>query len=99
MKRLLIPTLLLLPCLAAATGNVADRPLDCETLKRDIATRIEANGVRSYALQVVPADAPTAGRIVGSCDGGSKRIAYRRIDLPPELLVAHDRSATPVPAR
>ncbi|SDD51975.1 DUF1161 domain-containing protein [Aquimonas voraii] len=62
---------------------------DCEELKSEIAARIEANGVRHYQLQIVEPDARDVGRIVGSCNGGSARIAYQRGALPsePEAVV------------
>lgn len=51
---------------------------DCEELKREIAAKIDANGVKAYSLEILAADAATAGKIVGSCEGGSRRIAYQR---------------------
>lgn len=52
---------------------------DCEELKAEIAKKIEANGVKSYTLTIVPAAEVKEGdQVVGSCDGGTKRIVYKR---------------------
>ncbi len=52
----------------------------CEDLKADIAKKIEANGVKTYTLEIVAADkaAETEGKVVGSCEGGAKKIVYNR---------------------
>ena len=51
---------------------------DCEELKREIAAKIEANGVKEYTLEIVPNDKVGSGQVVGSCDGGTKKIIYMR---------------------
>ena len=50
----------------------------CEELKAEIAAKIEANGVKQYTLEIVPMDATAEGKVVGTCDGGTKKIVYRR---------------------
>lgn len=56
----------------------------CEDLKADIAKKIEANGVKTYTLEIVAADkaAETEGKVVGSCEGGAKKIVYNRGGAP-----------------
>ena len=62
---------------AIATSAQAAKP--CEELKAEIAARIEANGVKAYTLEILPADqVKPAQKVVGSCDGGNSRIVYRR---------------------
>ena len=52
----------------------------CEELKMEIAKKIEANGVKNYKLTIVDAKDVKAGdKVVGSCDGGAKRIIYERL--------------------
>lgn len=92
MKRVLLLAALL--CVAA---NEAHARKDCEQLRQEIAGKIEANGVRDYQLQVVAADELGDARQVGSCDGGSKRIAYRRGTLPLAAIVANVPAANPQP--
>jgi hypothetical protein len=50
----------------------------CEQLKEEIAAKIEANGVKSYTLEVVAAEEAGDRKVVGSCDGGKKKVVYTR---------------------
>jgi len=51
---------------------------DCEELKSEIATKLDAKGVQNYQLEIVePADVADRQQ-VGSCGGGTKRIVYTR---------------------
>ena len=50
----------------------------CEELKSEIAAKIEANGVKNYTLEVVSAGQVADRKIVGSCDGGTKKIVYTK---------------------
>lgn len=69
---------IVLAILALIAASPALARKDCEDLKREIATKIDAKGVKSYALEIVAADAATSGKIVGNCNGGTQRIAYER---------------------
>jgi len=69
--------MLILSVLALSTSAQAEiKP--CEQLKEEIAAKIDAKGVPSYTLKVVPIDADEEGRQVGTCDGGTKKIMYVR---------------------
>ena len=50
----------------------------CEELKTDIAKKLEANGVKSYTLDIVAKDQDAQGKVVGTCEGGTKKIVYAR---------------------
>jgi hypothetical protein len=50
---------------------------DCEELKAEIEAKIKANGVKVFTLEIVDSD-KASGEIVGSCDGGTKKIVYKR---------------------
>ncbi|HLB15441.1 MAG TPA: DUF1161 domain-containing protein [Burkholderiales bacterium] len=52
----------------------------CEELKAEIDAKIKANGVPAYTLEIVPNDQVKEGdgQVVGSCDGGTKKIVYKR---------------------
>jgi hypothetical protein len=50
----------------------------CEELKTEIASKLDAKGVKNYTLNVVAADDVKDAKVVGSCDGGSKRITYEK---------------------
>ena len=53
---------------------------DCEELKSEIDAKIKANGVPAYTLEIVANDQVKEGdgKVVGSCDGGTKKIVYKR---------------------
>lgn len=50
---------------------------DCNELKAEIEARIKAKGVKSFTLEVVSGEVKD-GKVVGSCDGGTKQIVYKR---------------------
>jgi hypothetical protein len=52
----------------------------CDDLKSAIAAKIDAKGVKGYTLDIVPtADVKDGdGKVVGSCEGGNKKIVYKR---------------------
>lgn len=49
----------------------------CEELKSEIASKLDAKGVQRYTLDVVDRSDP-AGKEVGTCEGGTKKIVYTR---------------------
>jgi hypothetical protein len=53
---------------------------DCEELKTEIDAKIKKNGVKEFSLEVVPNEQVKegTGAVVGSCDGGTKKIVYKR---------------------
>lgn len=53
---------------------------NCEEFKERVAARIEASGVRGYALDIVPSSTPVpaGARVVGNCDAGAYALVYRR---------------------
>lgn len=67
---------LLVATLAFGPQALAAKP--CEELKSEIAAKIEANGVKAYLLEIVPNDQVGEKKVVGSCDGGTKKIVYTR---------------------
>ncbi|MFJ4051988.1 MULTISPECIES: DUF1161 domain-containing protein [unclassified Pseudomonas] len=74
MKRVVIAVL---ACLLATSASAAVKP--CEELKAEIEAKIQAQGVPSYTLEIVPnADVKDQNMIVGSCDGGTKKIIYQK---------------------
>lgn len=67
----------------------------CDSVKSEIDAKLQAKGVKSYTLDIVPvaqaAAAPAAasgaaaapaktvdGKVVGSCEGDTKQIIYKR---------------------
>ncbi|WP_226500676.1 DUF1161 domain-containing protein [Pseudomonas sp. RSB 5.4] len=52
----------------------------CDQLEKEIKDKLEAKGVHGYALQIVDKAGNTGanGQTVGTCEGGSKLIVYKR---------------------
>jgi hypothetical protein len=50
----------------------------CEELKAEIEAKLKAKGVEGYTLEIIPADQVKDQKIVGSCEGGTKKITYSR---------------------
>lgn len=63
-----------------ATAVLAE-PKPCEELKAEIEVKIQARGVTSYTLEIVPnSEVHDQNMVVGSCDGGTKKIIYQKND-------------------
>lgn len=52
----------------------------CETLRAQIESRIAAAGVAHFSVTTVDANANAKGKVVGSCELGSKKIVYETTD-------------------
>jgi len=50
----------------------------CDELKAEIEAKIKKNGVEKFTLDVVDMDAQAEGKVVGTCDGNTKKIVYKR---------------------
>jgi len=50
----------------------------CDELKADIAKKLEAKNVTAYTLEIVDKGKEGDGKVVGSCDGGTKSIVYSK---------------------
>lgn len=66
--------------LFVATTGFSQAAKPCDELKGEIAKKIEANKVTSYSLEIVlTKDVKEGeGKVIGSCDGGTKKVVYRR---------------------
>ena len=69
-----VGAMMLVPACSFAQGAKA-----CEELKTEIAAKLDAKGVKGYTLDIVAKDADEGGaKVVGTCDGGSKKILYKK---------------------
>ncbi len=50
----------------------------CEDLKAEIDAKLQKKGVTSYSLDIVANEEVKDQKVVGSCDGGTKKITYKR---------------------
>jgi hypothetical protein len=64
--------------LAAFPLSSAAQRKDCNDLKGEIEARIKGNGVDKFSLAIVDASAQPDGKVVGTCEGGTKIIVYKR---------------------
>jgi hypothetical protein len=60
------------------SGSAWAQVKPCEELKGEIEAKIKKNGVEKFTLDIVEADKQAEGKVVGTCDGGSKKIVYKR---------------------
>ena len=95
--------------LAAAAPVALAQSANCEAFKERLAASIEGNGVRGYALEVVPngSPAPLGARSLGTCDGGAYTVLYWRwaqargeaAPAAPPTSVTDAPAATPRPVQ
>ena len=50
----------------------------CAELKTEIEAKIKAKNVKTYALEVVAEADVKDQKVVGSCEGGKKKIVYKK---------------------
>ena len=78
-----IAILLLVPAMAYADG-----PKPCEVLKDEIAKKLDAKNIKDYSLEIVAKDKDSEGKVVGSCEGGTKKIVYTKTAAAPKAPAA-----------
>jgi len=72
-SRVILLALILVPVM-----DYAAAPKSCEELKTEIAAKLDAKGVKGYTLTIVDNDKAGDGKVVGSCEAGTKKILYER---------------------
>lgn len=60
----------------AGTALAAGKP--CEELKAEIAAKLDAKGIANYALEIVDKGTAADGKVVGTCEKGTKVIIYKQ---------------------
>jgi hypothetical protein len=61
---------------AATPASAPSTVVNCESLRTSIEAKIRANGVQKFSLSIVDSQASASGKVVGSCERGSKKIVY-----------------------
>ncbi|MDB5814900.1 MAG: hypothetical protein JWN23_2017 [Rhodocyclales bacterium] len=64
-------------CLAA-TISPAFAAKSCDELKSEIEAKIKGHGVASYTLDILESAEVKDQKVVGSCEGGTKKIVYKK---------------------
>jgi hypothetical protein len=81
---------------AAPAAQAPQVAKPCEELKSEIAAKLDAKGVKSYTLDVVTKETDvTDGKVVGTCEGGSKKIVYKKGAAPAPAKDAAKEPAKP----
>ena len=75
MKR--VPLMLAAMLLLFSINSIAQKKT-CEDLKTEIAAKLDAKGVKNYDLKIMGADEVKGETVVGTCDGGTKRVTYTK---------------------
>lgn len=79
------PGLIIAAVLFGSASSYAQGPKPCEELKSEIAQKLEAKNVKEYSLEIVEKDKEAVdGKVVGSCEGGTKKIIYRKRATTPQ---------------
>ncbi len=76
MKFVIANSVLALSMLAFA-GTVSAK-VSCEDVRAKIEAKLQSKGVKAYTLTIVPNDEASDLRVVGTCDGGARKILYKR---------------------
>lgn len=64
--------------LLSLAGTALAEGKSCEELKAEIAAKLDAKGVSGYSLEIVDKGAGAGGKVVGTCEKGTKEIVYKR---------------------
>jgi len=73
------PTLLILATATLLLTQAAQAaPKPCDELKAEIAAKLDEKGVKGYEIAAVGNDKVGDAKVIGSCDGGAKKLTYIR---------------------
>ncbi|MHC8359071.1 DUF1161 domain-containing protein [Pseudomonas sp. LS2P72] len=64
--------------LLSLAGTALAQGKSCEVLKAEIAAKLDAKGIAGYTLEIVDKGTAAGGKVVGTCEKGSKVIVYTK---------------------
>ncbi|WP_309674350.1 DUF1161 domain-containing protein [Pseudomonas sp.] len=64
--------------LLSLAGTALAEGKSCEELKAEITAKLDAKGISNYSLEIVDKGAAADGKVVGTCEKGSKQIVYKQ---------------------
>ncbi|HME33661.1 MAG TPA: DUF1161 domain-containing protein [Candidatus Sulfotelmatobacter sp.] len=77
------PLLTMAALFVVSASAFAQAAKPCEELKAEIVKKLEAKSVQSYSLDIKAKDDKEGdGKVVGTCEGGTKKIVYTRTTTP-----------------
>jgi hypothetical protein len=85
--------------LALLLGCTAASATTCEPLRLEIESKIKGAGVTGFSITTVEASASAPGKVVGTCDQGSMKIVYLRLQPASGGAPAVPAPANSVPAK
>jgi hypothetical protein len=92
MRQTLVFLTLMLAAGLARADAPASGPKPRDELQRETAAKLDARGVQGYRLEIVTPEDTGDAKIVGSCQGGTRRITYirdrREADQAPSIAAA-----------
>lgn len=79
-----VATIAGLAATAAFPTLASAQRLECTVLLEQIEDKLHAKGVQNYRLELADIDEATEGKVIGSCNGGTKKVVYTRaVPVPP----------------
>jgi hypothetical protein len=73
-----MPRIALAALLALTLVPAYAQKKSCDELKAEIEAKLKSKGVKAYNLDIVASADAKDAKVVGSCDGGAKKIVYKR---------------------
>jgi hypothetical protein len=73
--------------------------ITCDELRTQVEAKIRGGGVTLFTVTVMDVATPATGRVVGSCDLGSKKLVYQQTKLSAGTTDKKPPSAPPTPTR
>jgi hypothetical protein len=70
--------LLLAAGLLSIAGGALAAGKPCDELKSEIDAKIQAKGASGYSLEVADKGTASGAQVVGTCEGGTKEIIYKK---------------------
>ena len=70
---MLRPVVTVATLVVASSAGLAN---NCNAIRSQIENKIKASGVANFSLSIVEGGASATGRVVGTCDLGTKKIVY-----------------------
>ena len=67
-----------LSCALLLSASPVFAAKSCDELKTEIAAKLDAKSVTGYTLEIVANDQVGERKVVGSCEGGTKKIVYTK---------------------
>lgn len=64
--------------LLSLAGTAFAQGKSCDELKAEISAKLDAKGIANYTLEIVDKGTAADGKVVGTCEKGSKQIVYKQ---------------------